>query len=306
VKATSNPGPAGPPTGIPAREGISPVRHAFTVDLEDWYQGIPVAAGVRESAERRLHVGTNRLLDLMARHSVRGTFFILGPIAREHPELVRRIAAAGHEIGSHGTSHDLIYEMTPDRFRRETLDSMQALEDLTGMPVQAYRAAYFSITRRSFWALDILAELGFRYDSSIFPVANWRYGIPGFSRRPIRVETPSGPILEFPITTRRIFGRTIPTAGGAYFRIYPWFLTRDNMEAAEARGEAVVFYIHPWELDPEHPRVPFPWKARITHYVGLKRTAPRLERLMSRFTFTTLGDVLDDELARPGSPILQS
>ena len=273
------------------------MRHAFTVDVEDWYQGIPIGAESRASAERRLDRGMNVILDLLAKHGYRGTFFLLGPVAEEHPQLVGRIASAGHEVGCHGWSHDLLYQMTPERFREETRRAMDVISALTGKPVTAYRAAYFSITRESLWALDVLASLGFRYDSSIFPVKNWRYGIPDFDPRPGQVQTPSGPIMEFPLSIRTIFGRKLPAAGGAYFRIYPYALTRSNIRALEADGKPVVFYIHPWELDPDHPRVPFHWKARMTHYVNLHSTGPRLSRLMEDFEFGPLGEVLEHEFA---------
>jgi polysaccharide deacetylase family protein (PEP-CTERM system associated) len=275
------------------------MRHAFTVDLEDWYQGIPVPAETRSAAERRLHVGTDRLLDALQRHGARATFFALGSVAREHPDVLRRIAGAGHDIGSHGVSHDLIYEMTPERFREETRASIADLQECVGRRVDSYRAAYFSITRRSLWALDILVQEGIRFDSSIFPVRNWRYGIPDYPRHPMRVDTPAGPLFEFPLSTRRVLGRNVPTAGGAYFRIYPYALTRSNMHAAEREGIPVVFYLHPWELDPGHPVVRFRTRAMITHYVGLRRTARRLERLLSDFRFTTLAEVIAD--AFPGS-----
>lgn len=277
------------------------MKHAFTVDLEDWYQGIPVGAETRRAAERRLHVGTDQLLSLLAAHDARATFFCLSNIAHEHKELLRRIADAGHDIGSHGVSHDLIYEMGQERFREETRASVRDLEDCIGKPVRSYRAAYFSITRRSLWALDLLAAEGIRFDSSIFPVRNWRYGIPDYSRKPTMVQTQYGPLLEFPISTRRFFGRNIPTTGGAYFRIYPYALTRANMRAAEKEGLPVVFYLHPWELDPDHPFVRFKPKAMVTHYVQLRKTRPRLERLFSEFRFTTLAEVLQNAFPGLGS-----
>ena len=289
---------AGEPSPAPLP---GPMRHAFTVDLEDWYHGIPIAAESKRVAERRLHVGADKLLDMLARNQAKATFFCLSLIAHEHPALLRRIAEAGHDIGSHGLSHDLIYEMTPARFRDETRDSTAVLEDLTGKPVVSYRAAYFSITRRSLWALDILAELGYRFDSSIFPVVNWRYGIPDWSRRPAMVDTRSGPILEFPLSTRRVLGKNVPVSGGAYFRIYPYWLTRANLRAAEAERLPVVFYLHPWELDPEQPIVRFRARAMATHYVNLRSTAPKLERLLTDFRFTTLGEVLDDAFPGLGS-----
>lgn len=277
------------------------MRHVFTVDLEDWYDGIPIAAESKASAECRLHVGTDRLLELLSRYGARATFFTLSSVARDHPALLRRIADAGHDVGSHGLSHDLIYDMTPERFRDETRSSIQDIEACIGKPVRSYRAAYFSITQRSIWALDILAECGIRFDSSIFPVRNWRYGIPDFSRSPVVIETQSGPILEFPISTRRLLGRNIATTGGAYFRIYPYAFTRANMRAGEREGMPTVFYLHPWELDTDHPRVRFKAKAMATHYFNLRATAPRLERLLGEFRFTTLSEVLTDAFPGLGS-----
>jgi len=276
------------------------VVHAFTVDLEDWYHGIPIDGGRKGAAERRLQVGTDRLLELLDRHQAKATFFCLSPTAREHAQIVRRLVETGHEVGSHGESHDLVYEMTRERFREETRRSIQELEDCCGRRVRSYRAAYFSITRRSLWALEVLAETGIAFDSSIFPVRNWRYGIPGYSRRPVRVDTPHGPLLEFPLSTRRVLGRNLPATGGAYFRLYPYFLTRANVRALEREGIPLVFYLHPWELDPDHPRVAFHWKARATHYVNLRSTYGRLERLLADFRFTTLAEVLPDALPAAG------
>jgi polysaccharide deacetylase family protein (PEP-CTERM system associated) len=275
------------------------VRHAFTVDLEDWYHGIPIDAGTRATAERRLHVGTDYLLGALERHQAKATFFCLSPIAREHPQLLRRIADAGHDIGCHGESHDLVYDMARARFREETSRSIRELEDGCGRRIRCYRAAYFSITERSLWALDVLAEVGIAFDSSIFPVRNWRYGIPGYSRRPHQVNTPFGPLIEFPLPTRRVLGRNLPATGGAYFRLYPYFVSRANVRAIEREGIPVVFYLHPWELDPDHPRVAFPWKPRTTHYANIRSTRRRLERLLADFHFTTLPEVLPDAL--PGA-----
>jgi polysaccharide deacetylase family protein (PEP-CTERM system associated) len=277
------------------------IRHAFTVDVENWYDGIPIAADRKRDAERRLHVGLERLLTLLAERSVRATFFILGPLACAHPTLIRQLADAGHEVGCHGWSHDLLYEMTRERFRDETARARDVISDAAQRPVAAYRAAYFSITRRSYWALEELALLGFRYDSSIFPVRNWRYGIPDFPRQPQQIHTAAGVISELPITVRDIHGWRLPAAGGAYFRIYPYAFTRSNFLALERTAVPVVFYLHPWELDPDHPRVPFYWKARLTHYVNLRRTAPRLRRLLREFSFGPLSEVLEHEISRAGS-----
>jgi len=277
------------------------VRHAFTVDVEDWYQGIPLSKGDKTGAEKRLGVGLRKLLALMDEHGAKGTFFLLGPVAEEHPALAREIAAAGHELGCHGWSHDFLYSMTPEQMHEETRRAVDMIQQVTGQRVTAYRAAYFSITRQSFWALDELAALGFRYDSSIFPVKNWRYGIADFDPRPQRIDTAKGAIYELPISIRKVLGKNLPVTGGAYFRLYPYALTRANMKASEREGTPVNFYLHPWELDPDHPRVPFHWKARATHYVNLRKTEPRLRQLLRDFRFGPLGEVLEHELAGSGS-----
>jgi polysaccharide deacetylase family protein (PEP-CTERM system associated) len=277
--------------------GYFMMRHAFTVDVEDWYDGIPISSESKRSSERRLHVGLERLLRLLAERDVRGTFFVLGPLASSHPELIRRIASEGHEVGCHGWSHDLLYTMTPDRFRDETIRARDGISNITGTAVTAYRAAYFSITRASFWALEVLASLGFRYDSSIFPVKNWRYGIPDFGAAPRRIETAAGPIHELPLSIRRLGPLTFPACGGAYFRIYPYAITRSNLRCAERAGLPVVFYLHPWELDPGHPRVAFYWKAQLTHYVNLGSTVPRLRRLLTDFSFGPLSEVLEHAIS---------
>lgn len=262
--------------------------HAFTVDVEDWFDGIPIASDAKAGAERRLRTGMDILTAAMAERSARGTFFFLGPVARDYPKLVRALVDEGHEIGCHGWSHDLIYSMTRERFRSETAAAKAAIEDIAGEPVTTYRAAYFSVTKRSLWALEILAELGFDCDSSVFPISNWRYGIRDFNPAPATIETASGVIREFPLSVVDYLGRRLPAGGGAYFRIYPYVLTRTHVRRLESAGIPTVFYIHPWELDPEHPRVPFHWRARLTHYWNLRSTQGKLQRLLSDFTFGSL------------------
>lgn len=286
-------------TQIPNCNRRLPLRHAFTVDVEDWYHGIPISSRLKARAERRLEHGMDRLLELLHTHRTRATFFLLGPIAAEYPSMVRMLAEEGHELGCHGWSHKLIYEMTPMLFRDETKRALSVIEDLTGRPVRAYRAAYFSITRDSLWALDVLTELGVRYDSSIFPIRNWRYGIADFDPHPQQIATLNGPIYEFPLTVRRIAGHNLPACGGAYFRLYPFWLTRSNLRAAERQGRPAIFYLHPWELDPDHPRVAFYWKAWLTHYSNLGVTVPKLQRLLHEFEFGPLGEVLEGEFTPP-------
>lgn len=286
-------------TGAPL--GIHRIRHALTFDVEDWFHGIPIEDARRSSFESRIERGLGPLLEMLGERRIRATFFVLGPLAISHRHLIARIADGGHELGCHGWSHAPIYTMDRDRFVDETRRASDAIREVIGGRVLAYRAAYFSITRRSLWALDALAALGFTADSSIFPVRNWRYGIAGFDPRPQRIETSAGPIMEFPISVRRLLGQNVPVGGGAYFRLYPYALTRANMRDAEAEGRPVVFYLHPWELDAQHPRVPFHWRARLTHYANIASTRPKLERLLDDFSFGTLTEVLAGELARSRS-----
>ncbi len=280
---------------------LAPVRHAFTVDVEDWFHGIPIGAERKRTAPSRVERGLETLMRLLDDHGTKATFFVLGPVARSHPALIRRIADNGHEIGCHGWSHDPIYGLDPRRFIAETLAAVDAITDCTGAAVTSYRAAYFSITQRSLWALEELASLGFRSDSSIFPIQNWRYGIPGFDPTPRTLATPAGPIDEFPLSVRRVLGRTIAVSGGAYFRLYPYALTRANVRASERAGLPVNFYLHPWELDPDHPRVDFHWRPRFTHYVNLRSTVPKLRCLLQDFAFAPMKEVLDDAIRRPRS-----
>jgi polysaccharide deacetylase family protein (PEP-CTERM system associated) len=271
------------------------MRHIFTVDVEDWYHGV-ADEQIRASAERRLDYGLGTLLELLAEHNIKGTFFWLGPAAEEHPQLVRQVAQEGHELGCHGWSHELIYTMSPQKFREETKRARDTIADLTGKAVIAYRAPYFSITRKSLWALEILVDLEFRYDSSIFPVRNWRYGIPDYNPKPQQVNMSFGSIYEIPASVRRVFNYNLPVSGGAYFRLYPYQLTHSNFRALEQEGRHVVFYIHPWELDLNHPPVPLSWKERITHHINRLSTKPKLKQLLQDFSFAPLGDVLENEI----------
>jgi polysaccharide deacetylase family protein (PEP-CTERM system associated) len=266
------------------------VENAFTVDLEDWYQGLEIEAGEWHRFEDRIQVGTGRLLDLLAAAQVRATFFVLGYVAEHHGDLVRRIHAAGHEIGTHGYAHQFVYRLGREAFKKDLLRSLEQLDRVLGTPVAGHRAPFFSITGASEWAFDVLAECGLRYDSSVFPIRNYRYGMPSAPRWPFDVRTG---LTEFPLTTLRLAGRTIPLGGGAYFRIFPYAATRYGLRHINASGHAAVFYIHPWELDPEHPRLDLPRRIKLTHYWNLQAATGRLQRLLADFRFTTMGAVLD-------------
>lgn len=272
--------------------------NAFSVDVEDYFQVAALAAAVpRESwpdRESRVERNTDRILALLEERGIHGTFFVLGWIAERHPTLVRRIAAAGHEIASHGYSHQLIYTQSPAEFRAETVRSKHLLEDLSGAAVLGYRAASFSITRRSLWALDVLVELGFRYDSSIFPIRHDRYGIPGAAEAPGPVTAPSGAtLIEFPMSAARWCGIRVPVSGGGYFRLLPFSVTRWGLRQINAQGRPFTFYLHPWEIDPDQPRVAVSGLSRIRHYTNLHCCEDRLRRLMAEFSFAPMRKVLE-------------
>lgn len=271
------------------------VTHAMTVDVEDYYHVAAFAKVIKPSEweqwPSRVEANTDKLLQLFDDANIRITFFILGWVAERYPDLVRRIHAQGHEIASHGYSHQLIYTQTPDVFRAETAKSKQILEDLTQTPITGYRAASYSITRKSLWALDILAELGFTWDSSIFPTRHDNYGIPGSPEEPYVIITSNGtPLTEFPLTTAKVAGQAIPAAGGGYFRQYPYALSRWLFERASlGQTKPQIFYLHPWEIDPEQPRVPnASWFSNFRHYTNLHRCLPRLERMINDFQFGTI------------------
>jgi polysaccharide deacetylase family protein (PEP-CTERM system associated) len=234
------------------------------------------------------------MLELLARHEVRATFFVLGWVAVRFPQIVRDINAAGHELACHSHWHRLVYQQTPEDFRSDLRRAKAAIEDAAGEAISAYRAPSFSITRRSLWALDILAEEGFTVDSSLFPVRHDRYGIPGAPQHIHTIDTQAGPITEFPMTIAR-FGRFhLPIGGGGYFRLYPYSLTRRLLRQVNvALGRPFVFYVHPWEIDADQPRIRSGSRlSRFRHYVNLATTERKLERLLQDFSFGRMSDVL--------------
>lgn len=273
------------------------IANALTIDVEDYFQVAALAEAVdREdwhSMEYRVEANTHRLLELLERHETRATFFTLGWVAEKSPGLVRDIQKAGHEVASHGYSHQLIYNQTPEVFREETRRSKKILEDITGEPITGYRAASYSITNQSRWALDILAEEGFVWDSSIFPVHHDRYGMPGTPRWPHRLTTDNGnELAEFPLSTLKFPGYTLPIAGGGYFRLFPYWFSRWGLGSINRQGQPFVFYLHPWEVDPGQPRLDVKWFSRFRHYNNLDVCEHRLEQLLGHFRFTAMGDVL--------------
>jgi len=274
--------------------------NAFSVDVEDYFQVAALAPAIPVESwparELRVEANTDVILGLCAEKNIRGTFFILGWVAEKSPGLVKRIAAAGHEIACHGYSHQLIYRQTQEVFRQETFRAKRFLEDTIGRAVTGYRAASFSITRDSLWALDTLIDAGFEYDSSVFPIHHDRYGIPGASPEPGRIVAPSKrTLVEFPMSAAKFFGVQVPVSGGGYFRILPYWVTRAGLKQInEQAGRPFTFYLHPWEVDPGQPRVKnISAFSRFRHYTNLNKCESRLRRVLSDFSFGTMREVLE-------------
>lgn len=274
------------------------MQNAITIDVEDYFQVAALANWAPTKSwddfELRVERNTDKILQRFDEHSIKGTFFVLGWIAEKCPQVVKNIVAAGHELASHGYSHQLIYNQTPDVFREETIRSKKLLEDISGVAVNGYRAASYSITKKSLWALDTIAEAGFTYDSSIFPVKHDRYGIPDAVEVPHTLTTPAGhKITEFPITALKLAGYKLPIAGGGYFRLFPYWFSRWGLQRVNtAQKQPFVFYLHPWEIDPEQPKLAATGLSKFRHYNNLEVCEQRFEQLLADFEFTTVANVL--------------
>lgn len=268
-------------------------------DIEEHHRieaavGLTVSAELKADYAARMEISTRRLLDQLAKADVFATFYIVGEIAKTHPKLVRDIHEAGHEVGSHSHDHRRVHRFTPAEFRDDLLASKHALEDATGAPVYGFRAPTFSVMKETAWAIDVLAECGFEYDSSIFPVRHDRYGVPDAPRGPFIVQGKERELLELPPLTYRVAGLNLPVAGGGYFRLFPLsFMTAGLRQAARGTSPQVgMLYFHPWEFDPTQPRLPLKRLARWRTYVGVARTTARLGRLLAVFPFRRAIDVV--------------
>jgi len=290
-------------TGLETR-GI--LNNALTVDLEDYYhvsafakQIDPASWGVMAS---RVEGNTQRLLDVFAAADCKATFFSLGWAAEQNPALVLRVAEAGHEIACHSHQHRYVYALTPSEFREDTARAKKALEDASGRSVVGYRAPSFSITTECLWAYEILAELGFVYDSSVFPVRHPNYGMHAAHRFPYKVATAAGDILEFPMPTLNFYGRRSPFGGGAYLRLLPeWYTKWAVRYVNEAEGQPVCMYLHPWEIDPGQPRMRGAMSSRLRHYMGLGTTERKLCNLLKQFSFCQMSALIGELYGRePG------
>ena len=288
----------------PARRGptvaavaSSPLHH-FTVDVEEYFQASAFDAVLPRldwwRQPTRVGRAMDRLLQLLAERQARGTFFVLGWLAARQPGLVRRIADAGHEIASHGWDHRRVGDHSTLAFRWSVRHAKTALEDQIGREVLGFRAPNFSIVRGREWALEVLAEEGYRYDSSLFPVRRPGYGYTNGKRDPHWITCRSGRLAEIPPTVFRWIGLNFPAAGGAYFRLLPYGVTQAALRQCEQRGAPGTFYLHPWELDPDQPRFDVPWLTRLRHYGGLGRSEARLRRLLTEFRFVAIADTLGE------------
>lgn len=285
--------------------------NALTVDVEDYYQVESFADVIsREdwtSWESRIERNTHKLLNMFARHNVRATFFILGWIAERHPRLAREILKAGHEIACHSYDHRLILNQEREDFRADVRRAKTLLEDITGVAVEGYRAPTYSIIKQTLWALEILIEEGFRYDSSIFPIHHDRYGVPGAKRFPYVIHCDAGEIIEFPPSTTRLAGQNLPMTGGGYFRLLPYPVFRWGVRRINRiEGQSAIFMVHAWEVDPDQPVLPGTRLNIWRHRINLRLTESRLERLLRDFRFAPVRDVLrlGRETVKSAEPLL--
>jgi polysaccharide deacetylase family protein (PEP-CTERM system associated) len=283
-------------TGVAAVNHSAPLQHIMSVDVEDYFQVEAFSGSVTpqswESWPSRVVANTRRVVDLFARHNAKATFFFVGWVAEQFPSLVRDVMAQGHEIGCHGYWHRPVYSMTPEQFREDTRRALDAIQQASGAEVLGYRAPTWSITNRSLWALDVLADLGFVYDSSIFPIRHDLYGIPDAPRTAYVHTCANGKTLrEFPPATIRFGGMNWPAAGGGYLRIFPLRYTFWVLQQMEKQfGEPAVIYFHPWEIDPDQPRIDGPLKSRLRHYTNIDLMEERLGALLNTWRFQSFRD----------------
>jgi len=280
--------------------------NALTIDVEDYFMVSAFADKVRfedwHRHESRIERNTYRILELLAEYKVKATFFVLGWIAEHYPQLIKDISSSGHEIASHGYNHRLIYDQTPDEFRKDIRKTKKILEDITGEPVVGYRATSFSVIKETLWALDILIEEGFKYDSSIFPIHHDRYGIPEAERFPHIIKRKNGAIMEFPPSTLRILGKNIPIGGGGYLRLLPIQFTEWGMRSINKKEtRSAIVYFHPWEIDSEQPKLNGSRVSIFRHHVNIGKTFSKLKRLLRNFQFGTIKEIFSARLTLPVS-----
>ncbi len=281
------------------------MTNVLSVDVEECFHASEIGAPISgwDRLPSRIEPQVERVLELLDRHSVKATFFVLGWIAERHPALVREIAVRGHELGCHSHRHRLVYDLTPAEFEEDTAAAVRAIEDAAGVRPRLYRAPSYSITSRSLWALDLLAANGFTHDSSIYPITHDRYGIPGFGTAARMLPTPSGSLMEVPIATVQVWGNRLPVGGGGYLRLLPYRYTAAGIRRLNTRGGLpACVYFHPWELDPAQPRLGARWISNLRTYTGVGRMEAKLERLLREFRFSTLTAVHPASAGAPPRP----
>ncbi len=285
--------------------------NALTIDVEDYYH-VSAFESIVSSSDwddfpHRVEANTFRILDLLDQHHAKATFFVLGWVAKRQPHLVLEIQRRGHEIGSHGFSHRRIYTQTREQFRYETRLSKDILEDIIGQKVIGYRAASYSITIQSLWALDILIEQNFLYDSSIFPIWHDLYGIPEAKRFFHSIQRDAGTIYEFPLSTVKVWNKNIPFGGGGYLRLFPYFFTKWGIRKMnQQENHPAIVYLHPWEVDPEQPRLPGKLTSRFRHYTNLHKTISILQRLLADFTFVPMRELFQARQSQQATGVASS
>jgi polysaccharide deacetylase family protein (PEP-CTERM system associated) len=277
----------------PVSRGRSAVLNALSIDVEDYYMVSAFEGHVRREEwgkfESRVERNTLRILDMLDESGARGTFFVVGWIAEFLPALVKEIHRRGHEIGCHGFYHQLVYNLSPEEFRQDLRRTRRAIEAAGAGPVIGFRAPSFSVVEKNLWALDILHKEGFKYDASVFPADHARGGISGAARYPHFIHE----LAEFPMSTVRLFGKTVPFSGGGYFRLFPYRFIKFGMDQSVKAGKPTIVYLHPWEFDPHQPRLPAAGRFdRFKHYVNLDRTEPKFRRLLREYHFAPVRDVL--------------
>jgi polysaccharide deacetylase family protein (PEP-CTERM system associated) len=269
------------------------IVNAFTVDFEDWYQGLEIhKVDTWHRFESRIERNCQKILGILKAHDVRATFFVLGYLAEKYPNLIKMIHDLGHEVGSHGFSHSQVFRLTPEQFSRELSRTNDAVFKAIGKSPIGFRAPIFSIIKESYWAFDVLSKNGIRYDSSIYPTFNYRYGMVKANRFRHELVTESNQkIIEIPVATATFMNMNLPVGGGAYFRVWPYAVTKWAFRQLNQQGRPGVFYVHPWELDPGQPKIELPMRLSLTHYHRLSSTEKKLNRLLDDFPFASMSEV---------------
>lgn len=273
------------------------MKNILTIDLEEWFHANYHAEifDNQKTYEVRIIQNTERLLALFSEHKVKATFFVLGHVAEQHPQLIKDIAAAGHEIATHGYAHQLVYQQTPDMFKEDVSQAKKLIEDIINKGIKGYRAPSWSITPRSLWAWDILSDLGFVYDASVFPIETYLYGMPSSPRFPYHPEYNGRTLnlIEIPSSTVRILNKNIPFAGGFYFRVLPYSLVARCIKTVNNEGQPAIVYLHPREIDPGQPRLTLSLKENLIHYYGINGCERKLIRVLKKFTFTSIEEYFE-------------